>query len=351
MLDVIRFEPNQNLDWLVYRYPGDEFVSRSKLIVGPGQRAICVHMGQIEGEFKPGVTILSTETYPFLQRFVKAVNGGNAYPIEIYYVNTTINTKTIWGTNRPALVNDPQTTLLVHLRAHGSYIFRLRDAQFLLQMVLGNMASDGLITFDYIRSQFDDKVQEAVQYCLTNLVVEKHIPVLEIAAQTRMLSKLVLEDIDDFFRKYGFEITDFNTASISVPEEDMEAMKKRREYDVLGTSHVTERQLDISESWSKNEGTAGGVAVGMMGLGMGFNAMNNMGVNPAGMPVGGMYANQQQSQQQSNVKVICPKCKNQVDAKSKFCPECGYMFVATCPKCGAKVSPGSKFCPECGEKI
>lgn len=38
--------------------------------------------------------------------------------------------------------------------------------------------------------------------------------------------------------------------------------------------------MDISESWSKNEGTAGSSAVGMMGLGIGLNALGiNLGQN------------------------------------------------------------------------
>ena len=49
-------------------------------------------------------------------------------------------------------------------------------------------------------------------------------------------------------------------------------------------------------------------------------------------------------------KVVCPECGNTV-AKGKFCPECGHKFVTECPKCGATVTGGAKFCLECGEKL
>lgn len=353
MLEVIKFEPQVNSDWLVYRYPDDDYTSRSKLIVGPGQRALCVHLGQIEGEFKPGVTVLSTENYPFLSRFVSAVNGGNPYPVQIYFVNTTVNTKTNWATLNPAYVADPESGIPVHIRAFGSYIFRLRDPQFLLQMVLGNMESGSLVSFTWMKDQFDDKVQEAVQENLNSLIIDDKVPALGIASQTARFSKKVLAGIDDFFRKYGFEITDFNTASINIPEEDLQALKKRREFDVLGTSHVTERQLDIAESWSKNEGTAGGVAVGMMGIGMGFNAMGGMtpypnqgnypypnnqgypqqGGNPQGYAQGGAVAggaaagmnaaNGAQNHDTVQSFKFCPKCGNKVSMDAMFCSKCG----------------------------
>ena len=48
--------------------------------------------------------------------------------------------------------------------------------------------------------------------------------------------------------------------------------------------------------------------------------------------------------------IVCPECGNTV-AKGKFCPECGHKFITACPKCGKDVVPGAKFCLECGEKL
>lgn len=48
--------------------------------------------------------------------------------------------------------------------------------------------------------------------------------------------------------------------------------------------------------------------------------------------------------------IVCPQC-NQTVAKGKFCPECGFKFVTACPKCGKEVTPDAKFCLECGEKL
>ena len=342
MLEVVSFQANHNDDWLVYRFPDSDINSRSKLIVGPGQKAICVHLGQIEGEFKPGVTILSTENYPFLKKFVNDFNGGNAYPFQIYFVNTTVNARTEWATTQAVRVDDPETHLLVHLRAYGSYVFRLRDPQFLLQMVLGNMESGDIVSFDYFRNKFDDRIQQSAVKTLGTLCRVEKIPALEIATQTDVFSERVAQDIDDFFRKYGFEITDFNTASINIPEEDFEALKKARDYAVLGTSHITERQLNIGESWSKNQGTAGGMAVGMMGIGLGFNALNGMtgGTNP--------QMGQQNVQQSVQQGAIAGAVANGMNGGGGGAPAQGAKF---CPNCGAKVDPNANFCMNCGGRL
>ena len=49
--------------------------------------------------------------------------------------------------------------------------------------------------------------------------------------------------------------------------------------------------------------------------------------------------------------VICPKCKGQISAGSKFCNHCGTRLNNTCPNCGAPVTEGSAFCSECGQKL
>ena len=48
---------------------------------------------------------------------------------------------------------------------------------------------------------------------------------------------------------------------------------------------------------------------------------------------------------------VCPNCKAQLPAGSKFCNQCGAKLGAKCPSCGADVKPGSAFCSKCGQKL
>ena len=49
--------------------------------------------------------------------------------------------------------------------------------------------------------------------------------------------------------------------------------------------------------------------------------------------------------------IVCPNCKTQLSADSKFCDRCGTRLGRKCPNCGADVKHNSVFCSECGEKL
>ena len=49
--------------------------------------------------------------------------------------------------------------------------------------------------------------------------------------------------------------------------------------------------------------------------------------------------------------IVCPSCKAQLTAGSKFCDRCGTRLGRKCPNCGADVKQNSVFCSECGEKL
>lgn len=49
--------------------------------------------------------------------------------------------------------------------------------------------------------------------------------------------------------------------------------------------------------------------------------------------------------------IVCPNCKEQLAAGSKFCNHCGANLVTKCPNCGTDVTQGSAFCSNCGQKL
>ena len=54
LFHVIKFDGVPNKEWIMYKYPGQEFFNQSTLIVGVGQVAIAVHGGKIENIFTSG---------------------------------------------------------------------------------------------------------------------------------------------------------------------------------------------------------------------------------------------------------------------------------------------------------
>ena len=72
IVDIIKYDGNDNnKQWLIYKYPSDEFVLGSQLIVNQGQEALFFRGGQALDLFGAGTHTLSTANLPLLNNFVK----------------------------------------------------------------------------------------------------------------------------------------------------------------------------------------------------------------------------------------------------------------------------------------
>lgn len=149
-----------------------------------------------------------------------------------------------------------------------------------------------------------------------------------------------------------------------------------------GYSEKDVLQAEVQKAYAEGlgnmtiNGSGGGVAGDMIGLGMGMAAAS--AVAPR---MGEMFNGFSASTQDEPAKILCPNCKKEVPEnakfclecgakievlaenemicpvcgkktnKGKFCMECGAPLVAKCPACGAELPNGAKFCLECGEKL
>ena len=76
-MDVIKFDGfSDEKEWVAYKYPGDQFLLGSQLIVNPGQEAIFIKGGEICDVFGAGTHTLQTKNLPILNKLVKMSFGG-----------------------------------------------------------------------------------------------------------------------------------------------------------------------------------------------------------------------------------------------------------------------------------
>lgn len=101
IVDIIKYDGNDNnKQWLIYKYPSDEFVLGSQLIVNQGQEALFFRGGQALDLFGAGTHTLSTANLPLLNNFVKILFGGKTpFTAEVYFINKTVNLNMKWGTS------------------------------------------------------------------------------------------------------------------------------------------------------------------------------------------------------------------------------------------------------------
>lgn len=349
VLDVCKFDGLSDLRWLVYKHPNNEFNTKSKLIVGPGQIGIIVHGGKVEKIFESGTYTMDSENFPFLKNLQKQVYGGSVpYTLEVYFVNKTMKLDMLWGTKDPIQLLDPKFQVKINVRARGQYALRINNYQFLITQLVGSLGGKAVVDFNSINNFFRSIINTKIKSLLAQYFIKHQVSILDIAMYLDEISKNSFDALIDEFDRFGLEVINFYYESINIPDEDLatinDILNRNAEFNILGENRYrTSRGYDVLESAAKNEGAAGGMAAVGVGLGVGLGV---------GKEAVGLTNNMIPEDQKAKKKdVACVKCGSMIESDDKFCPECGSPQVLKCEKCHSELSPKDKFCPECGTPV
>ncbi len=264
-IDVIEWtdDTRDTMVWRFERY-GNEIKMGAKLTVREGQAAVFVHEGQLADVFTPGLYQLETNNMPIMTTLQHWSHGFQSpFKSEIYFVNTTRFTDLKWGTKNPIMCRDPEFGP-VRLRAFGTYAIRVSDPGMFLKEIVG---TDGEFTTDEVTNQLRNILVQEVSRVLAG----SGIPVLDMAANTADLSKIVSQAIAGTIGQYGIAIPEFYIENISLPAEVEKVLDKRTSMGIVGDLNRF-AQFSAAEAMTKaaeNPGAAGTV----IGLGLGGMAM------------------------------------------------------------------------------
>lgn len=348
IIDVVRFDGLRNREWMIYKYPSDQLVFGTQLIVQEGQVAIFVKGGNVCDVFKPGTYTLSTSNLPILQSIINMPFGGKTpFSAEIYFVNTVTKLDVTWGTTDPIQLIDPKYYVKLRVRAFGQMGLKLCDATTFFKELIGGMRQDDIVKFDKIKEFYRGILVIKVKSIIADAIISSGISALEITTKLEELSDRVKDKIAIEFEQYGFRVVNFYIQSINFPNEDFEKINKILEdkaaFEIMGDNrYATKRSFDVYEGAANNEnGVAGVFAAGGIGLGAAATlgaSMNNVVGNPT---------------VQNKVEDVleCPKCHSKNSSTAKFCSECGFAFSMLQCTCGNKLELNAKFCPQCGKRV
>jgi len=262
-IDVIHWVDDTR-DTMVWRFEreGHEIKYGAKLTVREGQAAVFVHEGQLADVFTPGLYMLETNNMPILTTLNHWDHGFKSpFKSEIYYVNTTRFADLKWGTKNPIICRDPEFGP-VRLRAYGTYAIRVTDpARFLTEIV----GTDGEFTMDEISFQ----IRNIIVQEFSRVIASSGIPVLDMAANTADLGKLVAAEISGTLAEYGLSMPELYIENISLPPAVEEAMDKRTSMGIVGDLGKY-TQFSAAEAMTAAAATPNsGMGAGMgMGVGM-----------------------------------------------------------------------------------
>lgn len=377
ILDVVKFNGILNRDWLVYRYPRDNFVFGTQLIVGEGQIAVFVKGGKALDYFSAGTYTLSTQNIPILQSIINIPFGGRTpFTAEIIFINKTAKLDILWGTSDPITLIDPKYAVRLRVRAFGQFAIRISDYRVFLTEIIGSLGDNQIVKYDLVVKYFKGVIVTKVKTIIADIIINQKISVLEIAPRLEEISEISRQRLNDEFERFGIEIVNFYISSVNFPDEDFETVNKilgeKAAFDIIGDNRYNvKRSFDVMETAAGNEG-GGNLATAGIGLGLGAGAGIAVGNNFAA--AAGSIINTPAKaiacrkcgtsnaegdkfcsncgEKLATAKIECYSCKTLIDDNVKFCPNCGgSMIKKICSNCSKENLPGTKFCSECGTKL
>ena len=282
IIDIVKYEQQEGV--IVHKFPSCDLRWGSRLVVYPGQVAFFVKGGAVCDKFTDGTYTLKTSNIPMLNKIINIPYGSDSpFQADVWFVNLLQRLNLKWGTETPIQLEDPKYEIIVPVRAHGQYGFKICDAEKFVLSLVGNMP-------DFSEVQLQAYFRGLLLTRLTNIIAKKivkdKISVLEIPTQLQEISLYSQEELTPFFAEYGVEIVLFNIISINIPEDDVSLKEIKKAKNLSARLKITgrenyklERSFDVMDKAAENEGGAGAAFVNA-GLGLGVSL--NMGKQISG---------------------------------------------------------------------
>lgn len=315
--NVVEWEEYRD-DVIFWKWTNKEIKKDSKLIIKPGQDAIFMYNGAVEGIFtESGSYTIDSQIIPFLSTLKGFKFGFNSgLRAEVLFVNTKEFTCN-WGTSSPIRLQAPGLPGGLPVRSNGKFSFKIDDYNVLIEKVAG-------IKQQYTVDDIRDRIRGILDGLLMKWITKVGKDVFNLMANAVDIAKGIKEDLDMELLGIGLTITDFRISEFTYPENIQKRADQAAEYSMIGDMNRYQ-QANMVDSMARGgrTGTAGSNATDMANAMVGMQ----MGMAMANQMSGAM--NQMNNQMGGQATGTAPK----------FCPNCG------------QPTNGAKFCGNCGTKL
>lgn len=298
-------EFNENM--LFWKWNNTEIKKGSRLILRPGQSAIFMYNGRLEGVFDTeGSCDIASDIIPFLSTLKGFKFGFNSgLRAEVLFINRK-EVQMNWGTRQPVLVPSANNPGGLPVRANGSFTCKIGDYMTLIEKIAG-------VKNSYTVDDIKERILANLDGYLMQEIAKAGCDVMGLQTQTIALSKALQDDLEMDLIKIGIDLVQFNIRSFSYPKEIQDMINKSAGQSMVGdVNRYT--QIAMADGMAKGN-NSGEMASAMMGMAIAqqmVGAMQNANANNVPQNTG---------------------------VKPKFCPNCGTP------------TNGANFCPNCGGRL
>lgn len=303
-------------DMVFYKWSNDEIKKGSRLIIRPGQDAVFLYNGKLEGIFKDeGDYDMESQIIPFLSTLKGFKFGFNSgMRAEVLFVNTK-DFIVKWGTQNAINIPTPQLPGGMPIRANGTFTFRVADYVKLIDKIAGVKQS-------YYVEDVRLRIVSVLDQLLMKWISKEGKDMFNLQANAFDISAGIRSDLDMQIFDTGLSVVGFTIMSFTYPEQIQQMINKNASYSMVGDLNRYQ-QVAMTEGLSTGKVQGGGAAGDMAGMMMGMNIANQMlsNMNQAATPN------------------IHPNNATPPSTKPNFCPNCGTKTA------------DANFCPSCGQKL
>lgn len=304
---------------LFWKWQNDEIKKDSRLIIRPGQDAIFLYNGKIEGIFEQeGNFEIESEIIPFLTTLKSFKFGFNA-PLraEVLFINTKeILVK--WGTQNAINLPAPGLPGGMPIRAFGTFSCKIGDHTILIEKLAG-------VRQKYSVDEVKERIITDLNPLLMSWIGKEGRDMFNLQMDAAKIGEGICQELNREMSEVGIAITNFTIESFSYPEEIRKMQEKAAAQAMVGEVNKYQ-QLAMADSLGK--GSGGGMAGDMVGLQM-------------GMALGQQMVNQMNMNQMN---------MNQTSAPANTAPTGSGSAPKFCPNCGTPTN-GANFCGNCGNRL
>lgn len=309
LANVVEWEEFRD-DMIFYKWNNKEIKKGSRLIIRPGQDAIFLYNGKIEGIFKDeGEYDIESQIIPFLSTLKGFKFGFNSgMRAEVLFINTK-EFSVKWGTGNPINIPTPQLPGGMPIRANGTYAFKVNDYITLIDKIAGVKKS-------YLVDDVKLRISSTLDQLLMKWISKEGKDMFNLQANAYEISKGIKEDLDMQIYNLGMTVCDFNVMSFNYPKEIQDMVTKSASHSMIGDINKYQ-QVSMTDGIASGKVKGGGVASDMTGMMMGMNMANqmmqNVNMNPNPTP---------NTSSLGSKPNFCPNCGNKT-GEANFCPNCG----------------------------
>jgi len=322
-------------DMIFYKWKNDEIKKGSRLIIRPGQDAIFLKNGKIEGIFHDeGDYDIESQIIPFLSTLKGFKFGFNSgMRVEVLFVNTK-EFVVKWGT--PNVINIPAPGFPggMPVRANGTFTFKVTDYVPFIDKIAG-------VRDQYLVEDVRIRISAVLDQLLMKWITREGKDMFNLQANSFEIARGIREDLDMEMIKSGISITGFNIISFNYPQEVQDMINKVASQGMVGDIGRYQ-QIAMTEGMASGKMSGGGTAADMAGMMMGMNIAGKMleQMNQAGGQAfaGGAPQGAPQGAPHGQPPGAAPAAAG------------GQVRPNFCPNCGTKTGPAN-FCSNCGHKL